>query len=107
MQRYKRAIPLYDSLKEKSDRFFHESYYNFRDCDKVNKIVPVMQKQLGRVMNRARIKSLFKRLPPGSYSLSSFVFANHLLTGITKTFLSFISLFQRFFVILCCNMYRQ
>lgn len=78
-----------------------------RDCDKVNKIVPVMQKQLGRVMNRARIKSLFKRLPPGSYSLSSFVFANHLLTGITKTFLSFISLFQRFFVILCCNMYRQ
>lgn len=59
-----------------------------------------MQKQLGRVMNRARIKSLFKRLPPGSYSLSSFVFANHLLTGITKTFLSFISLFQRFFVIL-------
>ena len=29
-----------------------------RDCDKVNKIVPIMQKHLGSVMNLARIKLL-------------------------------------------------
>ncbi len=62
MQRYKKAIPLYDFLKKNLTAFSMKVTTTPRDCDKVNKIVPVMQKQLGRAINLARIKSLFKRL---------------------------------------------
>ena len=57
MQRYKKAIPLYDFLKKSLTAFSMKVTTTPRDCDKVNKIVPVMQKQLGRVINLARIKS--------------------------------------------------
>lgn len=46
------------NFKETFDNFSMQVTTTHRDCDKINKIVPIMQEHLGHLMNLARIKLL-------------------------------------------------